>query len=59
MSLVGIQTKGDFVNQLEDILLQIKSQEPKSKASSIASTDEDLVQDNGDDCLGIKGVPPF
>ena len=32
-SLVSVQTKGDFVNQLEDILLQIKCQEPMSSAS--------------------------
>ena len=62
-SLTGVQTKGDFVNHLEDILLQLKSQEPKSGASSVASAGSDadqvLDQDNEDDCFGIEGAPPL
>ena len=62
-SLTSVQTKGDFVSQLEDILLQIKSQEPKSYASSVASAnaadEEVLDHDNEDDCFGIKGILPL
>ena len=48
---------------MEDILLQIKSQEPKSGASSVASAGSNanhvLDQDNEDDCFGIEGAPPL